>query len=258
MDNPAGPAADHGNRFAADLRKLRQAGVEAGFSQRGDVHGRHAIGSAGYRPACRDSGRDTRRPLPETAYKSGPDPPLHPHGLPGPGATGPEPECRSGTWLHRAPCISGFPTPAHSAADRRWDQRNRASVKTWSGLRSGPRFPVPCPRHRCEKTSETVFAPWFFPWVFRATSSCQSSAPTGSTKSSGRSILSRKFFRFAVSHCQSSGSIGSILASVWLYPLWGPRKKTLPPTMPTRGPVSQNIVRVLGDQRRRSRQCRRP
>ena len=33
----------------------------------------------------------------------------------------------------------------------------------------------------------------------------------------------------------SMKSVGTNVASVWLKPPWGPRKNTLPPTMPTRG-----------------------
>ena len=69
----------------------------------------------------------------------------------------------------------------------------------------------------------------------RATSSCQAVRSASVRCISGRPIFLRKSFSPACSHSQSASPIGARRASAWLNPACGPRKKSLPPTMPTSG-----------------------
>jgi hypothetical protein len=75
-----------------------------------------------------------------------------------------------------------------------------------------------------------------FSWGRSATRSCQAPLSFMSLpKRSVRPTAFRKSLMPAVSHFQSSSESSTSLASAWLYPLCGPRKKILPPTMPTQG-----------------------
>ena len=68
MEMPAGPPPMTAIRFAAKCRQFRNTGLDAGLTDLGGIHGNHFIDLPSYRPAYRDSGKDIRRPLPETAY----------------------------------------------------------------------------------------------------------------------------------------------------------------------------------------------
>ena len=74
-----------------------------------------------------------------------------------------------------------------------------------------------------------------FSFGLRATRSCQCSRSASTRKSSERPIFLRNTFRWGSSQSQSASPMGASLASAWLKPSWGPRKNTLPPTMPTSG-----------------------
>ncbi len=85
-----------------------------------------------------------------------------------------------------------------------------------------------------------------FSFGLRATRSCQCSRSESTRKSSERPIFLRNTFRLESSQSQSASPMGASLASGWLKPPWGPRKNTLPPTMPTSGRWPRTFSGVLG------------